>query len=134
RWARGSSVETIVGLPAGVTARTVTATGWPPRRIVALPDAWIVHRFSVGPAFAAAAALAGGGGAGMVDFSPDEEAACVSFFCSEGVIPPSTRVPTTPGSPRTTRTESSGTVSVRGSAVLKSMTSGGWPAEGGGGG
>ena len=43
-----------------------------------------------------AAALAGGGFAGVVDFSPDAEAACVSFFCSKGVIPPSTRVPTTP--------------------------------------
>ena len=57
RLARGSSVETIVGTPAGVTARTATAAGWPPRKIVALPGPWIVHRFSVG-AFAAEA-LAG---------------------------------------------------------------------------
>ena len=97
------------------------AAGSPPRRIVALPGPWIVHRFSVG---ASRRALAGGCG---VAFWPGG-ARVASLFCSGEAIPPSTRVATTVGSPRTTRTESSGTVSVCGSAVLKSMTTGGWPA------
>ena len=65
RLARGSSVETIVGLPAGVTARIATAAGWPPRKIVALPAPWIVHRFSAGASLGRGArrrGVRGGGG------------------------------------------------------------------------
>ena len=46
--ARGSSVSLIVGVPAGVTAKTRSAAFVRPRQIVALPSPWIVQRRSAG--------------------------------------------------------------------------------------
>ena len=106
----GLSVNLIVGIPVGVTAKAISAALAPPRRIVALPSPWIVQRRSCD----------GPWGCGVAAFS------------SAGLIGPSTRVSTTPGSPRTTSVESSKTVMVCGSALLTSMTTGARPAKGGG--
>ena len=86
---------------AGTITLIVQAAGASTREIVALPSPRIVQRRSAG-AFASGPVL-----------SPT------------GSILPSTVVSTTPGSPRTTRTEPSNAVRVCGAPEATSMTTGG---------
>ena len=97
-----------MGTPAGITEKATSAALAPWRRMVARPSPWIVQRRSTG---APAAGFA---------------------LSSIGAIAPSTLVSTTPGSPRTTSTESSYAVMVFGAPEATSITTGGRPAYGGG--